>query len=122
MNRIYPLIGQIIEIVQYIEYNIVELICEHSQQSEEVIREKWGTSTLGQLLGELQHKDLLNEDLVEQLEKALHDRNHIVHQYFKKNDFVKHSDNEEMIKNQENYLKNRLHEMEDLNEQLYKQC
>lgn len=137
MERIYTLIGKIIENAQYIEYNLTTLVkCDYilkefDKQNElslsrynQIVEEadnyarQLSNKTLGEIIYQLKQMNRLASDEIDCLHKVLKTRNYLVHQYFKKNDFTNHYLDESFLKNEINYLFNILTSMHNLNNSL----
>lgn len=139
MERLYSLIGKIIENAQYVEYNLAILmqcdlilkefdhvgempltrfneIVQEAEQNANVL----SRMTLGEIIFNVKAMNRLDSDEIECLEKALKTRNYLVHQYFKKHDFQKEQNNYEIIEKEINYLTNILNSMYHLNNSLAK--
>ena len=93
-DSIYQIIGEIIKLIQYIEWNLCL----------ELGIEGFAEFTLGQIKTQVLDEELLDEDLATELIVILEKRNDLVHQYFKRLDFEKHFDNTLFLKNQYRYL------------------
>lgn len=137
MERIYTLIGKIIENAQYIEYNLTTLVkCDYilkefDKQTElslsrynKIVEEasfyasELNHKTLGEIILKLKQMNRLSIDEIDCLHKVLKTRNYLIHQYFKKNDFTNHYLDESFLKNEINYLFNTLTSMNNLNNSL----
>lgn len=130
MNRIYTLIGQIMENAQYVEWNLALMlrcntILKEFEETdtiplslfENVIKDaenlayELSHQTLGEILRKVKETRLLKLDEINKLEKVLRERNQLVHQYFKKHDF----DSVVNIEKEVLYLEGILHNMHELN-------
>lgn len=139
MERIYSLIGKIIENAQYIEFNLITLVkCDYilkefDNKSELslvkynlIVEEAEITSlelthkTLGEIIHQIKSLNRLDSDEIACLERVLKTRNYLVHQYFKKNDFLKQNIDNNFIKKEIDYLTNILVSMYNLNNSLAK--
>lgn len=101
MNDIYKKIGEIIQMVQYIEYNVADYLgVEHNR-------------TTGQIAKEAIEKDLFNEEQAKRFELIVEKRNNLVHQYFKENDFE--NINDDFLEKQHEYLRKFLTLVEQFN-------
>ena len=137
MDNVYLKIGEIIKIVQYIEYNLAELIeykqilnlfeskstvsnevFERTEKKAKKLREKLSTSTLGNVIGFVKKYNIFSLNELKNLEDILGKRNDLVHQYFKRKDFEKQSDNVRFIQIEANYLKNFLRKADSFNDNL----
>lgn len=135
MQKIYLLVGQIIENAQYIEFNLATLVkCDYILkefdktnemkvsrynkivEEAEVISSALSRKTLGEIILQIKELNRLEIDEITCLEKVLRTRNYLVHQYFKKNDFSK--SNETFINKEISYLTNILNSMYNLNNSL----
>lgn len=130
MDRVYTLIGKIIENAQYIEWNLALMLRCHTilkefEESntillsvfENVIKEAEDLSyelshkTLGEILYQVKETRLLNLSEINKLESVLRQRNKLVHHYFKNNDFNDNINIEREI----NYLQSILDNMNEVN-------
>lgn len=134
MNRIYQLVGQIIENAQYLEFNLLlmlkyDIILKAFDKSQAITIEKYHQlvidaenksmelkhKTMGEIIHNIREMNRLSEDEVNKLEKVLKARNYLVHQYFKKHDFEHFYQDEEFLNKEINYLKDTLSTMSHLN-------
>lgn len=134
MNRIYQLVGQIIENAQYLEFNLLlmlkyDIILKAFDKSQAITIEKYHQlvidaenksmelkhKTMGEIIHNIREMNRLSEDEVNKLEKVLKTRNYLVHQYFKKHDFEHFYQDEEFLNKEINYLKDTLSIMSHLN-------
>lgn len=134
MNRIYQLVGQIIENAQYLEFNLLlmlkyDIILKAFDKSRAITIEKYHQlvidaenksmelkhKTMGEIIHNIREMNRLSEDEVNKLEKVLKARNYLVHQYFKKHDFEHFYQDEEFLNKEINYLKDTLSTMSHLN-------
>ncbi|MCI6508988.1 MAG: hypothetical protein SOY80_01000 [Bacilli bacterium] len=134
MNRIYQLVGQIIENAQYLEFNLLlmlkyDIILKAFDKSRAITIEKYHQlvidaenksmelkhKTMGEIIHNIREMNRLSEDEVNKLEKVLKTRNYLVHQYFKKHDFEHFYQDEEFLNKEINYLKDTLSTMSHLN-------
>lgn len=134
MNRIYQLVGQIIENAQYLEFNLLlmlkyYIILKAFDKSRAITIEKYHQlvidaenksmelkhKTMGEIIHNIREMNRLSEDEVNKLEKVLKTRNYLVHQYFKKHDFEHFYQDEEFLNKEINYLKDTLSTMSHLN-------
>ena len=130
MERLYTLVGQIIENAQYIEWNLAlmlrcHMILKEFEENdtiplsvfENVVKDAEDLSyelshqTLGEIVHRVKETRLLKLDDILKLEKVLRERNKLVHQYFKKYDFDDNSNVEKEI----SYLTNILNNMNQVN-------
>lgn len=109
-NDINTAIGEIIKVVQYIEWNLLNRLGINT----------FAEMTLGQIVDMIRKSEILPDDKVNSLEKILGKRNHLIHQYFKRLDFEKHSDNLSFLDNQKKYLNNFLSQAQSFNSWLCK--
>ncbi|MBQ8749976.1 MAG: hypothetical protein IJZ29_06035 [Clostridia bacterium] len=106
MQEIYLLVGEIIEVSQVIEYNLV-LVIKYSEYikkfkgkgnithkdfmlfEKEVQKMHNGllSSTLGQIINKVKEIDIFNSESIEKLFSLLKTRNDLVHKFFKDNNF-----------------------------------
>lgn len=139
MNRIYNLIGQIIENSQYIEWNLAlmlrcDTILKEFEETntiplsrfESVLKEaenlayELGHMTLGEIVRLVKETNQLSINEIEGLEKVLRTRNYLVHQYFKKHNIEEEKNNPIFIEKEINYLTNILNNMVQINSILVK--
>jgi hypothetical protein len=105
-EMIYREIGEIIKTIQYIEWNLC-------------LRLKIDTLadlTLGQLKTMVISQGVFNEENADELCNVLDRRNDLVHKYFKRLDFEKHSENEPFLENQYRYLVNFSKQVDNFND------
>lgn len=119
MERIYQLIGEIIEGTQYIEWNLALMMryqtilkqfektstiplkeFEQSQKKAEELAEEMQTMTLGEIIYLIRQMNTLNYQELGQLKEVLHNRNYIVHQYFKTIDIEQICNNQILWENE----------------------
>ena len=108
LEMIYQEIGEILKLIQYIEWNLC-LALDIDGLSE---------TTLGQLKTRVIEEDIFNEEQANELLIILEKRNDLVHKYFKRLDFEKHSDNIPFLVNQLRYLKKLNAQVQDFNSSL----
>lgn len=139
MNRIYNIIGQIIENSQYIEWNLAlmlrcDTILKEFEETntiplsrfESVMKEaenlayELGHMTLGEIVRLVKETNQLSINEIEGLEKVLRTRNYLVHQYFKKHNIEEEKNNPIFIEKEINYLTNILNNMVQINSILAK--
>lgn len=115
MNRIYCVIGKIVEVTQNIEYNILEVI-ENSEIIKEFkrhnnlinlkeynqvvsdakyLKDKMENMTFGQIISIVYESESLKYDEINELKALLEKRNYFTHEYFKVTSFD--NANEEFI-------------------------
>lgn len=118
-------VGKLMKTVQYIEYNLVELIklkkilsvfdetdsvpnkvFEKAENEADELSKQLGNKTLGQVINIVKKSNIVSSKKLSELEDILRKRNDLVHHYFKRKDFEKHEDNNPFIENEYNYLKN----------------
>ncbi|MCL2770749.1 MAG: hypothetical protein FWD89_00345 [Firmicutes bacterium] len=107
---IYKEIGEIIKIVQYIEWNLLGRLK----------RDNFEEMTLGQIIKLIRTKKVLHITAIDELEEILRKRNDLVHSYFKRKDFEKHCNNEFFLSNELRYLENFCDQVQKFNEWLVK--
>lgn len=104
-EKIFILIGELIELIQYIEWNLcIELDIDGL-----------GKYTLGQIKNMIIEEEIFEDDTADELVNILERRNDLIHKYFKRLDFEKHSDNYSFLVNQFNYLSNFLKQVQEFN-------
>ena len=110
-EKVYYLVGRIIESVQSIEYNLIEgtkmakilnvfnkyknvspFYFQKIEKETKELAEEMTNMTFGQLMGIISQYDVLPADDLEYLESLLSKRNQLVHKYFKYNELNKASD------------------------------
>ena len=108
MEKIYQLIGQIIENSQYIEWNLALILrCntilkefertnsiplsrfENVLQEADELADELSRMTLGEIIHRFKEIERLRGEDIEQLERALRTSNYLLHQYFKKHTLEK---------------------------------
>ncbi len=107
-DKIFRLVGEIIELIQYIEWNLCL----------ELDIDGLSNYTLGQIKNMIVEEDIFDEDIIDELLLILERRNDLVHKYFKRLDFEKHNSNYLFLDNQYRYLANFLNQIQDLNDKL----
>ena len=139
MYEMYENIGNLLKIVQYIEYNLVEAVRLRrvlslfdnvnsvpnevfikAKEEADSLSDKLSNSTLGVVLSIVKKYKVISEDKLEELSEILRKRNDLVHHYFKRKDFEKHSENYPFLKNESNYLKNFMNTADEFNDFLCK--
>jgi len=134
MNEIYESVGSLVQLVQYIEYNLVEIVrlrrilsvfdhknsvpnqvFEQAESEAEELRESLSDKTLGAVIKTVKKYNALNDNQLEELEKILRKRNNLVHHFFKENDFEEQSENIKFMINRKGYLANFLSQTEQFN-------
>lgn len=134
MNRIYQLVGQIIENAQYLEFNLLlmlkyDIVLKAFDKEQAITIERYHQlvidaenksmelkhKTMGEIIHNIREMNRLSDDEVNKLEKVLKTRNYLVHQYFKKHDFEHLYQNEEFLNKEIAYLKDTLSTMSHLN-------
>ncbi len=124
ISKLYCLFGEIFEIVQYIEWNIALLVCNSQKNRKQIdvdsLFVEMQEITLGQVIGYARQTGVFEEEDLSELEYILDKRNYLAHQFFKKNDIVKHSNNESFLRNKIGELTNILLRFQDFNRWLAK--
>lgn len=119
LYKLYGLCGEILEIVQYIEWNIVLLVCNSQVNNKKINADtlfaEMQAMTLGQVVGCARQTGVFDEDDLDELEYILDKRNYLAHQFFKRNDIVKHSNNESFLRNKIGELSNILSRFQNFN-------
>lgn len=110
INLIHQEVGEIIQIIQYIEWNLC-LELEIDGLSE---------ITLGQIKTRVVEESVFDEAQANELIDILKKRNDLIHKYFKRLDFEKNTDNTRFLKNQIGYLKNFKNQIIEFNTLLVK--
>jgi len=109
-NQIFETIGQIIQTIQYIEWNLCN----------ELNIDPYEDMTLGQIIGQIEKAKIIDDTKLQELKKICEKRNNLIHMFFKENDFEKHSDNREFLKNKLGYTKNFAEQLNNFNNWLVK--
>lgn len=145
MDNIRYLLGRIIEVVQYIEYNLsVALAYDATIKGLEQEKAKKGfvdgkaklaiatranelrasasTMTFGALIATVSQANIMEKKDLDELEDILKTRNQLVHQFFKMNDFETKKDNAGFLEEQVNYLKKFLNRINNFNAFLFKKA
>lgn len=139
MKKLYSLIGQIIENSQYIEWNLaIMLRChmilkefeksntislvhfEKAIQNAEDLALEMQKMTLGEIIYKVKETNKLSYDEINELEKVLRTRNYLVHQYFKKHNFLEEGKNLDIVCQEEKWLHSILQNMHHVNVTLAK--
>ncbi|PAT01053.1 hypothetical protein CI105_08540 [Candidatus Izimaplasma bacterium ZiA1] len=134
MEELYRKIGSLIQIVQYIEYNLVEVarlrriltifdnkssvpnkVFEQAESEADDLREKLSNKTMGTVIKTIKNFYVLNASQTEELEEILGKRNDLVHHFFKENDFEEQAKNYSFMINRKGYLGNFLTQAEKYN-------
>lgn len=110
LELIYQEIGEIIKLIQYIEWNLCLKL--------EI--DGFASITLGQIKTSVIENNFLDEDEAVELIQILEKRNDLIHQYFKRLDFEKHSYNLPFLYSQLGYVKNLKDKVQEFNEMLLK--
>ena len=118
ISELYNLFGEIFETAQYIEWNMALLICKSQNTNADNMFNDMQYMTMGQVVGCAKNARLFNESAICELEYILDKRNYLAHQFFKKNDIVKHSDNNAFMENKVGELRNILTRFQDFNSSL----
>ena len=112
---LYQLFGNIFETVQYIEWNIAVITCKYKNDNVEKLFDNMQNMTLGQIVKIAESINWFNDTDIEELKYILEKRNYLAHQFFKKNDIVKHSSNHAFINNKIGELENILNRFKCFN-------
>lgn len=115
INELYNLFGEIFETAQYIEWNLALLICKSQNTNADNMFNDMQDMTMGQIIGYAKDARLFNEDAICELEYILDKRNYLAHQFFKKNDIVKHNNNNVFLENKVRELQNILTRFQNFN-------
>lgn len=134
MEKIYQLIGQIIENSQYIEWNLALILrCntilkefertnsiplsrfENVLQEADELADELSRMTLGEIIHRVKEIERLRGEDIEQLERVLRTRNYLVHQYFKKHNIEEEKQYANFINNEVKYLETILQKMYEVN-------
>ena len=115
INELYNLFGEIFETAQYIEWNLALLICKSRNTNADNMFNDMQDMTMGQVIGYAKDARLFNEDAICELEYILDKRNYLAHQFFKKNDIVKHNKNYAFLENKVRELQNILTRFQNFN-------
>ena len=137
VQNIYVRIGEIIKIVQYIEYNLADLIeykkildlfentstvsdkvFSKTETEAKKLRDKLSNQTLGNVINFVKKYNIFDNTELEKLETILRKRNNLIHHYFKDKDFEKHSNTIPFLTVEGNYLRNFLRDADDFNDKL----
>lgn len=140
MDRIYYIIGKIIEKTQVIELNLEEVVkfseivgeynrnrdmklkdLKIAEDSAEYLREKMESMTLGERIHIVCATRCFSKQEADELRSALEKRNYFVHEYFKL--FIYSKDNKAMIDDEVSALKDYYTSLVSLNKKIevYKQ-
>ena len=134
MEKIYQLIGQIIENSQYIQWNLALILrCntilkefertnsiplsrfENVLQEADELADELSRMTLGEIIHRVKEIERLRGEDIEQLERVLRTRNYLVHQYFKKHNIEEEKQDANFINNEVKYLETILQKMYEVN-------
>ena len=115
INELYNLFGEIFETAQYIEWDLALLICKSQNTIADNMFTDMQDMTMGQIIGYAKDARLFNEDAICELEYILDKRNYLAHQFFKKNDIVKHNNNNAFLENKVRELQNILSRFQNFN-------
>lgn len=107
-DQIHQVIGEIIKLIQYIEWNLCL----------ELEIDGFADLTLGQIKTQVLNEEILDEDLATELIFILEKRNDLIHKYFKRLDFEKHFENTSFLDNQYRYLLNLKERVQSFNHSL----
>lgn len=115
INELYNLFGEIFETAQYIEWNLALLICKSQNTNADNMFNDMQDMTMEQIIGYAKDARLFNEEAICELEYILDKRNYLAHQFFKKNDIVKHNNNNAFLENKVRELQNILTRFQNFN-------
>lgn len=115
INELYNLFGEIFETAQYIEWNLALLICKSQNTNADNMFNDMQDMTMGQIIEYAKDARLFNEEAICELEYILDKRNYLAHQFFKKNDIVKHNNNNAFLENKVRELQNILTRFQNFN-------
>lgn len=119
INELYCLFGEIFENAQYIEWNLALIVCEsHNIEAADNLFEKMQEMTMGEVIGFAKKVEYFEPQDIEELEYILNKRNYLAHQFFKKNNIVKHNGNAKFLENKIGELQNILRRFENFNNML----
>ena len=118
IGELYKLFGEIFENAQYIEWNIALIVSKSHNMTAADLFEKMQDMTMGQIVGYAKNVEFFDNYDISELEYILDKRNYLAHQFFKKNDIVKHSDNNAFLGNKVGELRNILTRFQDFNSSL----
>lgn len=118
IDDLYCLVGEIFENAQYIEWNIALIVCKSQNSNADKLFEKMQDMTMGQIINCARNTEFFEDSDLDELEYILDKRNYLAHQFFKKNDIVKHNKNVAFIKNKLGELKNILERFQAFNREL----
>lgn len=116
MNRIYCVVGKLVEVTQQIEVDVGEIVelseiikefSRHKQMTSQdlkqveddakYLKEKMETMTLGQMIGVVYESKTLSHDEINEFKAILEKRNYFTHEYFKYTDFAKNNTEEFIV-------------------------
>lgn len=122
MDEIYKKIGEVVELSQYIEHNLVAINCnckfgKVSQEEIDKLYNESVNSTLGTALNELRQSRVIDRESLDYLYSVLNDRNIMVHRFFKDHDFNKNK-SKKYLRDAIEYLSDKLKLMQDINDWL----
>ena len=118
INELYYLFGEIFENAQYIEWNIALIVSKSHNLDATNLFESMQNMTMGQIIGYAKKVEYFEESDIEELEYILNKRNYLAHQFFKKNDIVKHNYNSAFLENKVRELRNILLRFQNFNGEL----
>ena len=118
IDELYCLVGEIFENAQYIEWNIALIVCKSENLDADNLFEKMQDMTMGQIINCASKSEFFEDSDLEELKYILDKRNYLAHQFFKKNDIVKHNKNVSFLKNKLGELKNILERFQTFNSEL----
>lgn len=135
MDRIYFIIGKIIEKTQVMELGLEEVVkysevvgeynrnrdmtlkdLKVAEESAEYLREKMETMTLGEKIYIVSQTRCFSKAETDELRSALEKRNYFVHEYFKL--FIYSKDDKELINDEVNALKEYFSTLVTLNKRI----
>jgi len=118
ISDLYYLFSEIFENAQYIEWNIALIVSKSHNVDSTNLFEEMQTMTMGQIIGHAKRVEYFENSDIEELEYILDKRNYLAHQFFKKNDIVKHNKNSAFLGNKIRELRNILTRFQNFNSEL----
>lgn len=115
INELYELFGEIFENAQYIEWNVALIVSKSHNMTADDLFEKMQDMTMGQIVGYAKNVEFFEDGDISELEYILDKRNYLAHQFFKRNDIVKHSNNVKFLENKIRELQNILTRFQNYN-------
>ena len=138
MDKIYNLIGRIMENCQYIEHNLALTIRLHdtlksfyagkivsadvfekAEQEAIELHKKMQSWTMGRINRLIDKHTDFNRDFQNDINKVVSDRKHIAHHYFNDCDFVKNHNDELFLQKEYGYLDDILKRLTEVNSALH---